>query len=410
MSPGSLLGAKAWQREVRVLRHGMDQPTPDPDNATAPSPPVDAGLGQSLWSQAWARLAANRAAVVSVILLAVVALLSILGPFLTGHAFDKVYTGYVRTQPSLTGHPTEAEIVTALSAIAQRLRAEVKSVVRDPTAPRTGQRLVTLENPRAIDQRSLAFFARSDLFLKPDIVEQSADGQRLVLRVMPRALVFLAGTDGNGRDLLTRTFVAGRVSLAIGLLAAMVALVIGVAYGATAGTIGGRVDAVMMRFVDVLYALPFIFFVILLVVFFGRNFILMFLAVGAVEWLDMARIVRGQALSIRQREYVAAAEALGVSTAGIVWRHIIPNALGPVVVYMTLLVPKVILLESFLSFLGLGVQEPMTSWGVLIADGARDIEGAPYLLIVPAAFLVTTLFALNFLGDGLRDALDPKDR
>ena len=181
-------------------------------------------------------------------------------------------------------------------------------------------------------------------------------------------------------------------------------------YGAVSGYLGGRVDLVMMRFVDILYALPFIFFVIMLVVFFGRNFVLMFIAVGAVEWLDMARIVRGQTLSIKRQEYVQAAEAFGVPTSGILRRHVIPNTLGPVIVYMTLLVPKVILLESFLSFLGLGVQEPMTSWGVLISEGARNIQGAAYMLIFPALFLVSTLFALNFIGDGLRDALDPKDR
>jgi len=176
------------------------------------------------------------------------------------------------------------------------------------------------------------------------------------------------------------------------------------------GYAGGRVDNIMMRIVDILYSLPFIFFVILLVVFFGRNFILMFIAVGAVEWLDMARIVRGQTLSIKRQEYVGAAEALGVTSSGILRRHIIPNTLGPVVVYMTLLVPKVILLESFLSFLGLGVQEPMTSWGVLISEGARNIQGASWMLIFPSIFLASTLFALNFIGDGLRDALDPKDR
>ncbi len=166
----------------------------------------------------------------------------------------------------------------------------------------------------------------------------------------------------------------------------------------------------MMRIVDILYALPFIFFVILLVVFFGRNFVLMFVAVGAVEWLDMARIVRGQTLSIKRQEYVQAAEALGLSMTAILRRHVIPNTIGPVVVYLTLLVPQVILLESFLSFFGLGVQEPMTSWGVLVAEGARNIQGASGTLILPALLLTSTLFALNFLGDGLRDALDPKDR
>jgi oligopeptide transport system permease protein len=187
-------------------------------------------------------------------------------------------------------------------------------------------------------------------------------------------------------------------------------LLIGVTYGSLSGYFGGRVDLIMMRVVDVLYSLPFIFFVILLVVFFGRNFILMFIAVGAVEWLDMARIVRGQTLSIKRQEYVLAAEAMGVGTGGILKRHIIPNTLGPVVIFVTLLVPKVILLESFLSFLGLGVQEPMTSWGVLISEGARNLQGASWMLLFPSIFLTTTLFALNFIGDGLRDALDPKDR
>ena len=188
------------------------------------------------------------------------------------------------------------------------------------------------------------------------------------------------------------------------------ALFIGVTYGAVSGYLGGRVDTMMMRVVDILYSLPFIFFVILLVVFFGRNFVLMFIAVGAIEWLDMARIVRGQTLSIKRQEYVQAAEALGVGSRGILRRHVVPNTLGPVVIYMTLMVPKVILLESFLSFLGLGVQEPMTSWGVLISEGARNIQGATWMLIFPSLFLMATLFALNFIGDGLRDALDPKDR
>jgi oligopeptide transport system permease protein len=189
-----------------------------------------------------------------------------------------------------------------------------------------------------------------------------------------------------------------------------VSLLIGVAYGAIAGYFGGRIDGVMMRLVDVLYALPFLFFVILLMVVFGRHIVLIFVAIGAVEWLTMARIVRGQAISIKQREFIEAARAGGVSSANIIRRHVIPNVIGPVIVYATLTIPQVILIESFLSFLGLGVQEPYTSWGVLISEGAAQMESAPWLLVFPALFLAVTLFCFNFIGDGLRDALDPKDR
>ncbi|HEV7371218.1 ABC transporter permease subunit [Arenibaculum sp.] len=217
------------------------------------------------------------------------------------------------------------------------------------------------------------------------------------------------GTDANGRDILARTLHGGRVSLAVGLAATLVSLVIGVAWGSVAGYAGGRVDAVMMRIVDVLYALPFMFFVILLMVFFGRNILLIFVAIGAVAWLDMARIVRGQTLSIKRLPYIEAARAGGLGSAAIIRRHVVPNALGPVVVYATLTVPKVILLESLLSFLGLGVREPATSWGVLIGDGVANMERAPWMLVFPAGFLAATLFCLNFLGDGLRDALDPRD-
>ena len=221
---------------------------------------------------------------------------------------------------------------------------------------------------------------------------------------------YILGTDGNGRDLLTRALYGGRISLMVGLVATFVSLVIGVVYGAASGYFGGRVDNLMMRFVDVLYSMPFMFFVILLMVVFGRNIILIFVALGAVEWLDMARIVRGQTLSLKQREFIEAAHACGVGTLAIIGRHIVPNTLGPVIVYMTLTVPKVILIESFLSFLGLGVQEPMTSWGVMIKEGADQMESAPWMLLVPATLLAATLFCLNFIGDGLRDALDPKDR
>ena len=187
-------------------------------------------------------------------------------------------------------------------------------------------------------------------------------------------------------------------------------LLIGVIYGAIAGYLGGRTDALMMRLVDILYSLPFIFFVIILMVIFNRNFFLLFVAIGAVEWLTMARIVRGQTLSVKQKEFVEAARASGVGTFGIIFRHIVPNVFGPVIVYVTLTVPASILAESFLPYLGLGIQEPLTSWGVLIKDGADQMETAPWTLIFPAAFMAVTLFCFNFIGDGLRDALDPKDR
>jgi oligopeptide transport system permease protein len=217
------------------------------------------------------------------------------------------------------------------------------------------------------------------------------------------------GTDAVGRDLFVRTLHGGRISLLVGLVATLVSLIIGVGYGAIAGFRGGRTDLLMMRLVDVIYAMPFMFLVILLMVVFGRNIVLIFVAIGAVNWLDMARIVRGQTLSLKNTDYVEAARACGVKPNDIILRHIVPNLMGVVMVYITLTIPQVILVESFLSFLGLGVQEPMTSWGALVNDGAQDMESAPWMLIFPALFLTVTLYSLNYIGDGLRDALDPKD-
>ncbi|MDJ0814362.1 MAG: ABC transporter permease subunit [Woeseiaceae bacterium] len=218
----------------------------------------------------------------------------------------------------------------------------------------------------------------------------------------------LFGTDDLGRDLFVRSMLGVQVTILVAVVASIVSLVIGVAYGAIAGYAGGRVDALMMRFVDTLYALPFIFFVILLMVAFERNFLLIFVAIGAINWLDMARIVRGQTLSLREREFVAAARLIGVSPARILLRHIAPNLVGVVIVYVTLTIPQAILVESFLSFLGLGIQEPQTSLGTLVDAGVNQMEGASWMLLIPATLLAAILLLFNFLGDVLRDHFDAR--
>ena len=218
------------------------------------------------------------------------------------------------------------------------------------------------------------------------------------------------GTDDAGRDLLVRCLIGGRISLTVGLLATLTSVTLGIVWGATAGFMGGRVDSIMMRIVDMMYAIPYLLIAILLVTILGREFYLVVLTITAFSWMDMARVVRGQTLSLRSMEYVEAARAIGVSTPRIIFRHIVPNLLGVVVIYTTVTVPGVILTESVLSFLGLGIQEPMTSWGVLIQDGAKVMEETPWILLFPAALLSITLYCFNFIGDGLRDALDPKER
>jgi oligopeptide transport system permease protein len=385
----------------------MTDLTPTLEHVPAVTPTV---AGRSLGQDAWIRLRRNKAAVASAIVLILIALAGIVGPWLTSHAYDRIYPQYVRAPASLEAYPKEDAILPAFESAVSRARIDTGEVELDGSTVR-----VAVSDSEAIDPRIVRYVERSDLFSNARLEDEDGNAMAegatsAVLAADVQRVRFLFGTDANGRDLLSRILIGIRISLAIGVLASVMALMLGVTYGAIAGYVGGRVDNVMMRVVDILYSLPFIFFVILLVVFFGRSFVLIFIAIGCTEWLDMARIVRGQTLTIKRQEYVQAAEALGVTDAGIVRRHIIPNALGPVVVFVTLLVPKAILLESLLSFLGLGVQEPLTSLGLLIAEGASNMRGAAWLLIYPAVTLTAILFALNFLGDGLRDALDPKDR
>jgi oligopeptide transport system permease protein len=366
--------------------------------------PVSA-KGRSLWADAWARLKANKAAIGSAIYLAIIVFLCLAGPNLTGHEFSTQYPSYVRVPPSFEPYPRPDAVDAEIKSAIKRAHLELKEWKEEG-----GRILVTVTSARSIDERVTRYLDRSNSFEGAKVESKSDDGLTLTMSTAIKKTYFYFGTDTSGRDLLTRTLIAGRVSLAVGLLAGVVAVVIGVIYGAVSGFAGGKTDEIMMRIVDILYSLPFTFFVIMLVVFFGRNFMLMFLAIGAVLWLDMSRIVRGQTLSLKRQEYVHAAEALGVTSGGILLRHVVPNMLGPIIIYVTLLIPQVIILESFLSYLGLGVQEPMSSWGVQISQGSRNMEGAAWLLIFPSFFLTTTLFALNFIGDGLRDALDPKDR
>lgn len=253
----------------------------------------------------------------------------------------------------------------------------------------------------------LAFFTLIAI-ITPWIAPYGYEQQNLQLGAAPPSFQHWLGTDIFGRDLLTRIMYGGRISLAVGFVATGVALIIGVLWGTIAGYAGGKVDTIMMRIVDILYALPFMIFIVLLMVVFGRNIILLFLAIGCVEWLTMARIVRSQVVSLRKQEFVEAAVALGLTRWHIISRYLIPNTLSPVIVYTTLTIPSVMLVEAFISFLGLGIQPPQSSWGLLISYGVETMEEYPWLLIFPGLALSITLFALNFLGDGLRDALDPK--
>ncbi|MAK45679.1 MAG: peptide ABC transporter permease [Opitutae bacterium] len=279
--------------------------------------------------------------------------------------------------------------------------SEGSSLWRDAWIRLRANRLATL---------SLFFFIFIAILtiIGPEIITTSYEEQNLNNTFDKPGIKHPFGTDNLGRDLFARVLHGGRISLAVGFLATAVSLIIGVAYGMSSGYLGGKTDALMMRIVDILYSLPFTIFVILLMVLFGRNFILLFIAIGAVEWLTMARITRGQTLGLKRAEFIEAARALGYPHTRILVRHILPNLLGPVIVYATLTVPAVMLLEAVLSFLGLGVQAPMSSWGSLIKEGSEKMDIAPWLIFFPGLFFSLTLLALNFLGDGLRDALDPK--
>ncbi|CED71768.1 oligopeptide ABC transporter permease OppC [Aliivibrio wodanis] len=298
---------------------------------------------------------------------------------------------------------TKKENLEAIEAFSENLEIEGRSLWQDA-------RLRFMRNKAAmISLCVLTVMTLAVIFLPMFSQYAYDDTDWYALHEAPSA-AHLFGTDSLGRDLFVRTLVGGRISLMVGILGALVAVLIGTLYGATSGFVGGKVDRIMMRFIEILYAVPFMFLVIVLVTFFGRNIVLIFVAIGAIAWLDMARIVRGQTLSLRSKEFIEAAHVCGVSKWGIITRHIVPNVLGIVAVYSTLLIPSMILTESFLSFLGLGVQEPMTSWGALLQEGAQTMEVAIWQLTFPALFMVVTLFCFNYVGDGLRDALDPKDR
>ncbi|MBV9488945.1 MAG: ABC transporter permease subunit [Verrucomicrobia bacterium] len=353
-----------------------------------PRSPEDAGrtrevvAGTSLWKDAWHRLKQNKLALSGLVFFLFMTLICGLGPFFTGYSYE-------RTELSLKAS-------APLEPIIERVEARKAGEPRRDYLALSSLEDEFLDKPEAQRSAIVAGIAHGDTYHEG----------RYAYRLSSRRHLF--GTDVLGRDLLTRVLVGGRISLAVGFAATFVSVVIGVLWGAVAGFAGGKTDLVMMRAVDVLYALPFTVIVILLMVTFGRNFILLFVAIGAVEWLTMARIVRGQIISLKHQEFVEAAVSLGLSEPRIILRHLIPNVLGPVIIYATLTVPDVMLLEAVLSFLGLGVPPPMSSWGALLDDGARTMETSLWLLVFPALFFSSTLFSLNFLGDGLRDALDPK--
>jgi oligopeptide transport system permease protein len=298
---------------------------------------------------------------------------------------------------------TKKDSLEAIETFAEQLEIEGRSLWQDA-------RIRFMKNKAAMASLIILILITVAVLILPHLAQFAFDETDWYAMNAAPSAEHVFGTDALGRDLYVRTLTGGQISLAVGVMGAFVAVIIGTLYGATSGFIGGRTDRVMMRILEILYAIPFMFFVIVLVTFFGRNIMLIFIAIGAISWLDMARIVRGQTLSLRSKEFIEAAHVCGVSNRYIITRHIVPNVLGVVVVYATLLIPNMILIESFLSFLGLGVQEPNTSWGSLLQEGAQTMDLAIWQLAFPAAFMIVTLFCFNYVGDGLRDALDPKDR
>ena len=370
---------------------------------------INAQGSSSLWKDAWIRLSRNRMAVFGGAILLVLGLLSLCASWISPYKYETQNLELGATGPQLTWDIQQLVYGTCTQQRAQVLAAGYEGEIGVLPADST-------ELHRTIEDRdhgSILWVASTPgntnlmaMVITSEGFDPLEDIPERANFILLKSRGHLLGTDELGRDLFTRILYGGRISLMVGLCATAVSLTIGVLFGAVAGFFGGRLDDLMMRFVDILYALPFTIFVILLTVIFDRNIWNLFLAIGAVEWLTMSRIVRGQVLSLRKQEFVEAAIALGIPQWRIVLRHIIPNCLGPVIVYTTLTIPVVMLLEAFLSFLGLGVQPPMSSWGLLIRDGSKVLEEFPWLMLFPGMILALTLFSLNFLGDGLRDALD----
>jgi oligopeptide transport system permease protein len=352
---------------------------------TAPILPISEDQlvkGSSLWKDAWYRLKRNHLALACLFIFLFITLLCLVGPFFTGYTYE------------------QTEITLKASAPLERIVLHTEA--RKVGGPKKSSISVSNLEDEFLEKPETERISIVERVRKGEVFTEGKNSYQLSNER------HLFGTDPLGRDLLTRVLVGGRISLSVGFAATIVSVIIGVLWGATAGFLGGKADLLMMRFVDILYALPFTVIVILLMVTFGRNFILLFVAIGMVEWLTMARIVRGQIISLKNQEFVEAAVSLGLSQRRIILRHLIPNVTGPVIIYTTLTVPDVMLLEAVLSFLGLGVPPPLSSWGVLLDEGSRTMETSIWLLVFPALFFSLTLFSLNFLGDGLRDALDPK--